>query len=370
MKLIQYGDEPLLTQEQVDHVTQLAEQYEVEAIYTKNDPDTQLQAIISVHNTNLGPGLGGARFHVYDSTLDAVEDAIRLAQGMTYKSASAGLPLGGAKAVIIKPEAVKDRRKLFSAFGEFIAQVNQVNGVCYISANDAGTGPADMDIIAEKSNEVVGTSQHQGEPSFFTMSGVLRGILASCEFKFGDSSLQGRKIAVQGLGNVGLDLAKKLFEAGAVLTVCDDHHQDNVNYCVENLKATASTNAAIYDAECDVFAPCALGAILNDDTIPRLAEAGVKVIAGAANNQLAKPEHAEMLIDAGILYAPDFVINCGGLIMAALHYGIERNVDELIDGVGASLQAIYAEAEKTKLSTDVVAVKQAREKYLNAEATS
>lgn len=281
-------------------------------VHFKADKATQLKAIVAIHDSRLGPALGGCRFIEYDTDDAAFIDALRLARGMTYKAALAGLPHGGGKSVIIRPKQRFDRVALFRAFGRFI---NDLRGH-YITAEDSGTGLEDMEIIRAQTKWVTGidpTHGGSGDPSPFTALGVRRGIEACVKFKLGKPDLQGVHVAVQGVGHVGYHLCKELHASGAKLTVAD----------VDKLKserARREFGAAITDinkiaeTDCDVFAPCALGAGLNDDTIPSLR---APIVAGAANNQLAEVRHGEDLHARGILYAPDYAINAGGLVNVA-----------------------------------------------------
>ncbi|HUJ57907.1 MAG TPA: Glu/Leu/Phe/Val dehydrogenase [Kofleriaceae bacterium] len=286
--------------------------YDFGEVHFKLDKATHLRAIVAIHDTRLGPALGGCRFIEYDSDEAALIDALRLARGMTYKAALAGLPHGGGKSVIIRPRLRFDRVALFRAFGRFIEDLRGH----YITAEDSGTGLEDMEIVRTQTKYVTGVDPSHGgsgDPSPFTALGVRRGIEACVKFKLGRADLQGVHIAVQGVGHVGYHLCKELHAAGAKLTVAD----------VDKLKserAQREFGAAIVDiqhipsVECDVFAPCALGAGINDDTVPHLR---ARIVAGAANNQLAEPRHGDDLHARGILYAPDYAINAGGLINVA-----------------------------------------------------
>lgn len=286
--------------------------YDFGEVHFKLDKATHLRAIVAIHDTRLGPALGGCRFIEYDTDEAAYVDALRLARGMTYKAALAGLSHGGGKSVIIRPKQHFDRVALFRAFGKFI---DDLRGH-YITAEDSGTGLEDMEIIRTMTKHVTGVDPSHGgsgDPSPFTALGVRRGIEACVKFKLGKDGLKGVHVAVQGVGHVGYYLCKELHAAGARLTVAD----------VDKLKserAHREFGAAIVDIdaipaiECDVFAPCALGAGINDTTVPQLK---ATIVAGAANNQLAEPRHGDDLHARGILYAPDYAINAGGLINVA-----------------------------------------------------
>jgi leucine dehydrogenase len=286
--------------------------YDFGELHIKEDKATGLRAIVAIHDTRMGPALGGCRFLPYDSEQAAIVDALRLARGMTYKAALAGLAHGGGKSVLIRPTRHFDRVALFRAFGRFVEDLRGH----YITAEDSGTGLEDMEIIRTQTKHVTGVDPSHGgsgDPSPFTALGVRRGIEACVKFKLGKDDLRGVHVAVQGVGHVGYHLCKELHAAGAKLTVAD----------VDRLKSERAQRefgaamVAIDDVakvECDVFAPCALGAGLNDDTIPQLK---ARVVAGAANNQLAEPRHGDDLYARGILYAPDYAINAGGLVNVA-----------------------------------------------------
>lgn len=295
-----------------------AEQLRFGSLHIVQDEATGLKGIVALHNLQLGPAIGGCRCIPYQSGDAAMRDAMRLARGMSYKAAISGLPHGGGKSVIMRPaslEAGSPRREaLFEAFGRFIDSL----GGQYLVAEDSGTSVADMDVIRTQTRHVLGTgAEHaSGDPSPMTAYGTRRGLQAAVAFKLGRHDLEGVHVAIQGLGNVGMRLAEELHALGARLTVTDVV-QSRVSDVVERLGAVAVPTDAIFDVEADVFAPCALGAILNDDTIGRLK---VSVIAGAANNQLAEDRHGLMLKERGILYAPDYAINAGGLINVASEF--------------------------------------------------
>jgi leucine dehydrogenase len=274
-----------------------------------HDKSVGLKAIIAIHNTALGPALGGTRMWNYKTEDEAITDVLRLSKGMSYKAAAAGLNLGGGKAVIMGDPKTQKTEGLFRAFGQF---VNSLNGR-YITAEDVGTGVKDMEHIFMETPWVTGipkTFGGSGDPSPYTAHGVLMGIKASAHEKFGTDSLKGMRIAVQGLGNVGSNLVRYLIEEGAKVIVADidparvkQHHDQ---YGVE-----AVSPEQILFVDCDIQAPCAMGAIINDQSITRLK---CKIIAGGANNQLAEARHGDQLRELGILYAPDYVVNAGGLM--------------------------------------------------------
>jgi len=271
--------------------------------------DAQLgyRGIIAIHDTTMGPALGGTRYWNYDNDHDAVIDALRLSRGMTYKAAIAGLNLGGGKSVIWGDNSVPNREMIFRAHGR---AVDSLAGR-YITAEDVGTSPDDMEYISMETEYVVGRHGRSGDPSPVTAYGVYRGIKACAAIKYGDDSLADRHVAVQGLGHVGYYLCEDLAQEGAKLTVTDID-PGRVARVVEAFGAQAVAPDDIYSVDADIFAPCALGAVINEDTIDLLK---VDVVAGAANNQLASGGiHGPALFERGILYAPDYVINAGGLI--------------------------------------------------------
>lgn len=271
-----------------------------------NEPMFGYKGIIAIHDTTMGPALGGTRFWNYATEADAVVDALRLARGMTYKAAITGLNLGGGKSVIIGDNKTKDREMIFRAHGR---AVDSLKGR-YITAEDVGTSPEDMEFVAMETEHVVGMLGGSGDPSPVTAFGVYRGIKACSAFRYGSDSLEGKHVAVQGLGHVGYYLCEDLANEGAKLTVTDID-KDRVARVVEEFGATAVDPDAIYDVDAAIFAPCALGAVINDDTLGRFK---FEIVAGAANNVLARSHHGDALDKKGILYAPDYVINAGGLI--------------------------------------------------------
>ncbi len=277
-----------------------------EQVLFSHEPSCGYFGIIAIHDTTLGPALGGTRVWQYESTEAAIRDVLRLARGMTYKSAVAGLNLGGGKAVIIADPKRADRESLFRAHGRFVETL----GGRYITAEDVGTSPTDMEFVKRETKHVAGLLNLSGDPSPVTGYGVYVGMKAAAKAKWGKDSLAGRTIAVQGAGKVAYYLMTHLKEEGARLVVADID-QEKVQRVVDELGATAVAPDAIYDVEADIFAPCALGGIINDDTIGRLK---VEVVAGGANNQLGEMRHGREIEARGILYAPDYVINGGGVI--------------------------------------------------------
>lgn len=322
----------------------------------KIDNETGLIAIIAIHSTKLGPALGGCRMLEYTSPFEALYDAMRLARGMSYKSAIVNLPLGGGKSVIMKPKGMFSRAQLFRKFGEF---VNELGGR-YITSVDSGTSLTDMDEIAKATPYVASLSTHNAEPSPFTAIGVVRGIEAAVKFKLGKDSLQGLHVAIQGVGKVGYHIAEMLHQRGAKLSVADIN-QEQVNKAVEAFGATSYPVDKIHSVECDIFSPCALGAIINDLTFPELK---APIIAGSANNQLARAYHGQMLHDKGILYATDYLINAGGLIYACSQYNKapEAQAHQKIDEIYNSLLAVFERSERNNKPTSLITDEIAKER--------
>jgi leucine dehydrogenase len=338
-------------------------QYDFGEVHFKLDKSTHMQAIVAIHDSRLGPALGGCRFIEYDTDDAAIIDALRLARGMTYKAALAGLAHGGGKSVIIRPKRHFDRVALFRAFGRFLEDLRGH----YITAEDSGTGLEDMEIVRTQTKWVTGIDPSHGgsgDPSPFTALGVRRGIEACVKFKLGKDDLKGVHVAVQGVGHVGYYLCKELHAAGAKLTVAD----------VDKLKserAKREFGAAVVDidkipeVDCDVFAPCALGAGLNDDTIPHLR---ASIVAGAANNQLAEPRHGDDLYARGILSAPEYAINAGGLVNVAqeiLGYDAEKARARTLK-IFDTIFEIAERARRAMTPTDIIANKMVEERLSRA----
>ena len=321
-----------------------------------SDPASGLKCIVAIHNTRLGPALGGCRMWDYASDDEALADALRLARGMTYKAAIAGLPVGGGKAVILGDARRDKSADLMRAFGRFIDSL----GGRYITAEDVGTTAADMDIIAAQTRFVRGTSGGSGNPSPMTALGVYMAIRAAVEHGLGRTELCGVGVAVQGLGSVGYALCRHLAEAGARLFVTDID-EGAVGRATAEFGATPVAPDAIYGIEADVFAPCALGAVLNDGTIPLL---HARVVAGAANNQLAEARHGAELKRRGILYTPDYVANAGGLIDVA-HDGPGHDADavrRMTEGIYGTVKRILARARAEDAPTNEVSDRIAEER--------
>ncbi|MFY8068797.1 MAG: Glu/Leu/Phe/Val family dehydrogenase [Flavobacterium sp.] len=275
-----------------------------------NDKDTGLKAIIGIHNTVLGPALGGTRMWNYANEWEALNDVLRLSRGMSFKSSISGLNLGGGKAVIIGDAKTQKTPELMRKFGEY---VNSLSGK-YITAEDVGMETKDMDTVREVTQYVTGISEEKGgsgNPSPITAYGVFMGLKAATKYRFGSDNLEGKKVLVQGIGHVGEVLVQHLTESGAIVTIADIN-EDRLNAVGQKYGAKIFTGDDLYSAEVDIYAPCALGATINDATIHKIQ---AKVIAGAANNQLANEViHGTILKDKGVLYAPDFLINAGGVI--------------------------------------------------------
>jgi leucine dehydrogenase len=297
--------------------------YDFEQVVFNFDQVSGLKAIIAIHDTTLGPALGGTRIWDYESEEDALYDALRLARGMTYKSAAAGLNLGGGKAVIIGDSKKIKCEELWRAYGRFVQSLHGR----YITAEDVGTTADDMAIIAEETEYVAGLPGNSGDPSPVTAFGVWKGMKAAAEEVFGSPDLKGRVVAIQGLGHVGYHLARYIKDEGGELIVTD-LDKNNVDRVVNEFSARAVKPDEIYSVDCDIFAPCALGAVINDETIIQLK---CQIVAGAANNVLTEDRHGDILEEKGILYAPDYVINAGGVInvFEELHgYNRERALNK------------------------------------------
>ncbi|MDX1622419.1 MAG: Glu/Leu/Phe/Val dehydrogenase dimerization domain-containing protein [Gemmatimonadota bacterium] len=329
-----------------------------------HDEKAGLQSIIAIHDTTLGPALGGTRMWTYRSTLEALVDVLRLSEGMTYKAAVAGLDLGGGKAVILGDSKTDKTPDLLRAHGRFVDTL----GGRYITAEDVGIGVEDMEYVYEETEHVTGirsSPRGSGDPSPVTAYGVYHGIRASCKRKLGTDSLEGTRIAVQGAGHVGYYLCEDLAAEGAEITIADID-AEKVARVVEEFDADVADPGEIYDVECEVFAPCALGAIINDNTLRRLK---CEVVAGAANNQLEEDRHGDALDARGILYAPDYVINAGGLInvygeIVGYGTGVAK---EKAAGIYDTLLSIYEIAEEEGIPTYRAADRLAQQRIRSAQ---
>jgi leucine dehydrogenase len=328
-----------------------------EAIVFHQDRKSGLKAIIGIHNTNLGPALGGCRMWPYSTEEEAVTDVIRLSRGMTYKAAITGLPLGGGKAVIIGDPRKDKTPELFREMGRFI---DQQKGR-YITAEDVGTTVEDMDIMREQTAYARGTSTGMGNPSPLTALGVFHGIRAAVKHRFSQDDVKDIKVAVQGLGNVGATLAEHLARDGAQLVVADIDPARTEIFKDKFGAEIASTNG-IMEADVDVLAPCALGASINDQTVPNIR---ASIIAGAANNQLAEPKHGLELWQRDILYAPDYAINAGGVVAVAAEGPevAEEDVMAMVDGIYDTMSEIFARSKRDDTAPEIIADKIAEERF-------
>lgn len=312
-----------------------------EKVLIARDAESGYHGIIAVHSTALGPALGGTRFWNYATEEEALTDALRLSRGMTYKNALPGLPLGGGKSIIIGDNKTTNREAIFRAHGRFVDTL----GGLYITAEDVGTRPADMEIVSLETRHVGGLLGRSGDPSPYTARGVFRAIQASAKHRWNSDELGGVTVAVQGCGSVGYNLAKMLHAAGAKLVV-SDVNESSVSRVVDECAAETVHPNEIFSVRADIFAPCALGGVINDETIPQLK---VQIVAGAANNQLLEEQHGEMLRERNILYAPDYVANAGGVFNGCSEVlGWEperawRKIDEIYDTVLTVFEAAKAQ---------------------------
>lgn len=329
-------------------IFEVMERKNYEQLVFCQDQTSGLKAIICIHNTTLGPALGGTRMWNYAKEEDAIRDVLRLARGMTYKNAAAGLNFGGGKTVIIGDSRVQKNEVLFRALGRFVQSLNGR----YITAEDVGTSVRDMEWVRQETKFVTGLPSSygsSGDPSLMTARGVWKGMKAAAKEAFGSDSLEGKKIAVQGLGHVGYYLVKHLQEEGARLIVTD-LNPEAVQNVVQETGAKAVRSDEIYAVDCDIFAPCALGAVINDQTIPLLK---CQVVAGSANNVLAEERHGDMLHELGILYTPDYVINAGGVINIAEEfdgYNDERALKK-VEGVYDNVVNVIELAKRDHIPT-------------------
>ncbi|MBT8766770.1 Glu/Leu/Phe/Val dehydrogenase dimerization domain-containing protein [Pseudomonas boanensis] len=336
-----------------------------EQVVFGHDKASGLKAIIAIHNSNLGPALGGCRMWPYANDEQALRDVLRLSRGMTYKSALANLPLGGGKAVIIGDPHTGKSEALFQAMGDFVDSL----GGRYITAADSGTGVTEMRIMAERSRHVAGAGTREalgggtrdGDPSPSTAYGVFVGIQVAAKHRLGRDDLKGLKVAIQGVGQVGFSLARHLKEAGAQLWVCDIH-EANARRAAEQLGAQVVGQNDIYGLGVDVFAPCAMGGIINLQTLEALR---APIIAGAANNQLADAGLAEDLRRRDCLYAPDYAINAGGIIDVWYERsnGSAEALKAHVEGIGETLRQIFVRADQEGRTTTAVADRLAEERF-------
>jgi leucine dehydrogenase len=341
----------------VEVFDELGDEYEQVVFF--HDSASGLRAIVSIHSTTLGPALGGTRFYPFRSDREALRDVLRLSRGMTYKAAAAGLDLGGGKAVIVgDPKRIKSE-ELLRAYGRFIETL----GGRYITAEDIGTNQDDMNMIRRETRYVTGVAPElggSGDPSPVTAYGVFLGLRACAEEAWQEHRLAGRRVAVQGLGKVGYHLVKHLVEEGASV-VAADVDVDAVARCVRDFGVETADPEKIHALDCDVFAPCAMGGVINDETIPDLK---CRVVGGSANNQLEGPEHGEALAKLGILYAPDYVINAGGLINVAneLQGYDERRARGQVEAIYRTLRVVFNIARDRHISTSEAADRFAKDR--------
>ncbi|WP_115718495.1 Glu/Leu/Phe/Val dehydrogenase dimerization domain-containing protein [Gallaecimonas mangrovi] len=319
-----------------------------------HDIETGLKAIIAIHNTNCGPAVGGCRMWSYASDDEALTDVLRLSRGMTYKNAMAGLPFGGGKSVIIGDAKTMKSEALFRAFGRFL---NSLGGR-YITAEDVGTSTTDIAHINKETDFVAGREGLSGDPSPFTALGTYLGIKAAVKHQRGIDSLAGLKVAVQGLGSVGYYLCEYLVKEGAELFVTDIN-EAALEKAKTQLGATVVGLDDIYDQDVDIYAPCALGATVNDNTIDRIK---ATIIAGCANNQLAEARHDQLLREKGVLYAPDYVINAGGIINVSFEKDYDKaKATAKVEEIYNTLMDIFARGDDQQKPTGMIADEMARE---------
>ncbi len=337
------------------------QKYDYENLFLCQDKALNFKAIIAIHDTTLGPATGGCRMWLYDNEMGAIEDALRLARGMTYKYAAAGVNLGGGKAVIIGDPNRKDREPIFRILGKFI---NRLEGK-YITGEDVGTTLKDMEYIHMETEYVVTLPTYlggAGDIAPMTAFGTIRAMQACCNRVYGSDSLVGKKVAVQGLGAVGHNVVAQLHELGADLMVTDIDSQ-KVDSMVSKYGVQPVASDAIYDLKCDIFCPCALGTIINDDTLNRLQ---CKIICGSANNQLAEEHHGELLEKKGMVYAPDYITNAGGTIYDTDRLGSgsvshERGKQK-VSRIYESIQRVFEIADRDDIPTYFAADRMAEER--------
>lgn len=330
-----------------------------EQIIFCHEKESGLKAIIAIHDTTLGPALGGTRMWNYDTEEEAIEDVLRLAKGMTYKAAVAGLNLGGGKAVILGDPQKDKSEALFRAFGRYIQGLQGR----FITAEDVGTNEEDMDMIYLETRYVTGLSSaygSRGNPSPLTALGVYRGMQATCQVAFGEDRLYGKTVAVQGAGSVAYELCRYLHEEGAKIIVTDIDQEKSMRI-VNDFSAQVVSPNQIYDVECDIFSPCALGGIIHEETLDRLR---CRVIAGSANNQLREDHYGKRLEERGIFYAPDYVINAGGLMNVAdelMNYNYER-VLKKVNGIYDNILKVFHIAKRDQIPSFLAADRLAEER--------
>jgi leucine dehydrogenase len=339
------------------------ERYDYENVLLCQDKALDFKAIIAIHDTTLGPATGGCRMWQYDTEMDAIEDALRLARGMTYKYAAAGVNLGGGKTVIIGDPKRKDREPIFRALGKFI---NRLGGK-YITGEDVGTTLKDMEYIRMETEHVVTLPTYlggAGDIAPMTAFGVIRAMQACCKRVYGSDSIEGKTVTVQGLGAVGHNVVDQLNEIGARMVVTDID-PEKVEAMVERYGVDKVDPGTIYDVDCDIFCPCALGAIISDETLDRLK---CKIICGSANNQLKEERHGQLLEEKGMVYAPDYIANAGGTIYDTDRLGIggvshERG-KEKVSRIYENMERVFEIADRDKISTYMGADRMAEERIM------
>ena len=336
-----------------------------ESVHFGVDHESGLRSIIAIHDTTLGPGLGGTRFYPYATEEEALIDVLRLSKGMTYKAACAGLAFGGGKAVIIGDPSTTGSEALFTAYGKFIESV----GGSYITAEDVGTTVPNMVVISRQTDHVSGLPLAQGgsgDPSPATARGVVAALEAVAVRLWGSDNLRGRRVAIKGIGKVGMSLAERLHGLGAELVVADVNEMAT-DQATRNLGAKVTSVDDIHSVDCDIFSPCALGADLNAASIPELS---CSAVAGSANNQLATDGDGQRLRESGVLYAPDFVVNAGGIInIAAEHGGYSvAKAAQMVDKIKVNLTEILTEADRLDTDTHRAAEHVAQQRLASAKA--
>jgi leucine dehydrogenase len=334
-----------------------------ERVVCGSDEAAGYQGIVVIHSTALGPAIGGTRYWGYKTEEEAITDGLRLARGMTYKNALAGLPFGGGKSIIMRDDGAADREKLFRAHGRM---VNTLAGK-YITAEDVGTSPADMEYVLKETTYVGGLQGRSGDPSPHTARGVFRAMQAAAKYKWGSDDLAGKTVAIQGCGHVGYFLAGELARVGAKLIVTDVDVA-KVKHAVDDYGASRIAPEEIYSVAADIFVPCALGGIVNDQTLPQFK---VELIVGGANNQLLEPRHGDLLEQRGIVYAPDYAANAGGVINGCcremLGWDVERTLAKT-DAIYDTLLDIFEAARREKVPTYQAADRLAEERWRESTA--
>ncbi|HDM09024.1 MAG: Glu/Leu/Phe/Val dehydrogenase [Deltaproteobacteria bacterium] len=350
----------------MDSILAYMERYDYEHLFICQDKTLNFKAVIAIHDTTLGPATGGCRMWQYGDEMEAIEDALRLARGMTYKYAAAGVNLGGGKAVILGDPHRKDREPVFRLLGKFIDRL----GGLYITGEDVGTTLKDMEYIRMETPHVVTLPSYlggAGDIAPMTAFGVIRAMQACCNKVFGSNTIDGKVVAVQGLGAVGHNIVGQLHELGATLIVTDIDSQ-KVNNIVPKYNVKAVAPEEIYDVDCDIFCPCALGGIINDETLDRLK---CRIICGSANNQLKEERHGDLLEAKGMVYAPDYIANAGGTIFDTdrLETGSVNNErgKERVSRIYENMEKVFEIAERDNIPTYIAADRMAEERIQQVE---